>query len=225
MGKSAAVVLSLFLLLLPVPSPGAPPESGPPASGFICRTIPDRSIAVVSPLGGVFTKGVRIRFFDDKGELCGTGTVQSAYSDLAYVAVDNCPIERMKKGFIASAGSGDNAAQMLCGYSMNLPMVIGQGSEGGHTVPPNVIRIKYHDNTTKPVWFRHYKHDMACRTCHHRQLDAPCKECHPLTKKGDKPDRCLREICTGCHKEHPDRMSECAWCHKEKPPGNGDGHR
>ena len=141
--------------------------------------------------------------------------------NLAYVAVDNCPIDRLKKGFIASAGDSDNEAKMLCGYSMNLPMVVGQENEGGHNVPPNVLRIKYNDNSTKPVYFRHFKHDMACRTCHHRSLDAPCKSCHPLGKTGESIERCVRDICTGCHKEHKDKTSQCGWCHKDSPPGPG----
>jgi hypothetical protein len=224
MPRVAVVAACLFLMLLPVSVNGEPPGAPPAdASGFICRTIPDRSIAVVSPLTGGFAKGMSIRFFDDTGALCGTGIVQSAYSDLAYVAIDNCPVERLKKGFIASAGSGDNEAKMLCGFSMNLPMVIERGKEGGHSVPPNVVRIKYNDNSTKPVYFRHFKHDMACVTCHHREIDTPCKSCHPVKRGKEelKTDSCLREICTSCHKEHKDRTSECAWCHKDKPPGPG----
>lgn len=223
MARIAIVVVCLFLLALPVAGAGDPGDNEIRASGFVCRTISVRSVAVVTPLTGVFIPGAQIRFFDDTGNVCGTGTVRSAYSDLAYVAVDNVSVEALKKGFIAAAGSGDNEAKMLCGYSMNLPMVIEKGKEGGHTVPPNVVRIKYHDDSTKPVWFRHFKHDMECRTCHHRVLDAKCDSCHPIARRTGNPEKCLREICTGCHKEHEDKTSECGWCHKDKPPSSKNG--
>jgi hypothetical protein len=219
MARATSVVLCSLLLAVPFSGFGEGADVETNASGFICRTISDRSVAVVTPLTGFFVPGAQIRFFDDSGRLCGTGTVRSSYTDLAYVAVDNCPIEDLKKGFIASAGSADNEAKMLCGFSMNLPMVVEKGEGGGHNVPPNVLRIKYNDNSTKPVWFRHYRHDMACRTCHHRQLDAPCKSCHPTKRGSDmKAGNCIKEICTGCHKEHKDKTSDCAWCHKDNPP-------
>ncbi len=221
--KAVTFVLCLFLLLaLPVPGVGEGPDNAARASGFICRTITDQSIAVVSPLTGSFLPGSQIRFFDDAGKICGTGVVKSAYFDLAYVAVDNVSMDQLRKGFIASAGSGDNEAKLLCGFSLNLPMVVGTAKEGGHNVPANVLRIKYNDNSTKPVWFRHYKHDMECRTCHHRELDAPCKSCHPVKRDKElNAGSCIKEICTGCHKEHKDKTSDCAWCHKDSPPPNG----
>jgi hypothetical protein len=224
MARYLTALFCVILLSLPASSIGEEADNAATGNGFICRTISDGSVAVVSPLTGAFTPGSRIRFFDDTGQVCGTGTVKSAYSDLAYVAVDNCSPDTLKKGFIASAGEGDNEARMLCGFSMNLPMLLEKGGGEAHAVPPNVLRIKYNDNATKPVWFRHYKHDMACVKCHHRGLDTPCKACHP-TKKGkdQKAGGCIKEICTGCHIEHKDKTSECGWCHKDTPPGAPGG--
>jgi len=215
------VPLVAILLLTPLPCGSGDADNAAQAMGFVCRVISDRNVAVISPLSGAFSLDSRVRFLDEKGTLCATGIVRSSYPDLAYVALDNGSVECLHAGFMAYTGPLEEQAKFLCGYSRNLPMVVGKDGQPGHRIPPNVIVINYIENSMRPVHFRHQAHDIGCRTCHHRDPDTPCSKCHPTAEEmkrlggnrvgfGD----CVREKCIGCHKGHEGKSADCVWCHK-----------
>ncbi|HEY5995692.1 MAG TPA: hypothetical protein VIU29_01660 [Candidatus Deferrimicrobiaceae bacterium] len=208
--------LGAILAAVPVPSAAAPPDNAAPAYGFVCRIVSSGAVAVITPIQGAFAPDHRIRFYDDNGAVCATGIVRSAYPDLVYVAVEGGTVDFLHKGFIASSDNMTADVRMICGFSMNLPMVIEKGAGSGHRVPPNVIVLNYVENAMKPVYFRHYAHDLGCRTCHHEDLDTPCKSCHleGLVAKKVSFGECVREKCMGCHKAHEGKSAECVWCHK-----------
>jgi hypothetical protein len=220
MGKRSLALFFAFFLFVPASSPGGDPDSAGPGWGFVCRVLPSQNTAVVTPLSGMFVPDGRIFFLDEKGERRGSGIVRSVYPDLAYVTLESGSADALKKGFIASSPKGEGEARMLCGFSLNLPYVIEKGGNQGHRIPPNVIILNYDDNAVKPVYFRHYSHDIGCRKCHHKDLDRACKDCHPLVPTGTQETlgECLRDRCMGCHKEHDGKSAECAWCHKGTVP-------
>jgi len=220
MGKRALVLLVAILSFIPSSSPGEGPDNAASGWGFVCRVLPAQGTAVVTPLSGIFVPDSRIFFLDEKGERCGSGIVRSVYPDLAYVTIESGSAETLKKGFIASSPKGEGEARMLCGFSLNLPYVIEKGGNRGHTLPPNVVVLNTNENTAKPVYFRHYSHDIGCRKCHHKDLDRACKDCHPLNPTGTQEalGDCLRDRCMGCHKGHDGKSSDCAWCHKGTAP-------
>lgn len=209
--------IPLFTILLVAPGISFAGETHPEALtyGFVCRVVSSRSLAVISPLKGVFSLDSRVLFHDEEGTVCATGVVRSAYKDLAYVAVDNGSVEDLKRGFVASSADSEEV-QMICRYAMNLPLVIEKGVRPGHVVPPNVIVINYVEKTMSPVFFRHYAHDLGCRTCHHKDLDTPCRNCHPVREDAGKVtfEECVRHRCVGCHEKHEGKSAECAWCHQ-----------
>jgi hypothetical protein len=221
MAKRLLVPLVAIILLTPVPCGSGEADNAAQAMGFVCRILSDQNVAVVSPLGAAFSPESRIRFLDEQGNTCATGVVRSAYPDLAYVALDNGSVDRLQNGFIAFAGPIEEQAKFLCGFSRNLPMVVGKNGQPGHRIPPNAIVINYIEQTMKPVSFRHYAHDFGCKTCHHRDLETPCRQCHPVKEEMRIPGGnqvafgdCMRMKCIGCHKGHEGKSADCAWCHK-----------
>jgi hypothetical protein len=221
MAKRFLGLLVTVLLSVPVPCGSGDADNAAQAMGFVCRILTDQNVAVVTPLAGSFIPDSPIRFLDDKGNTCATGIVRSSYPDLSYVALDNGSVDCLKKGFVAFAGPIEEKAKVLCKYSLNLPLVIGKDGKPGHSIPPNAIVINYIEQTMKPVSFRHYAHDIGCRTCHHKDLDTPCRQCHPTSEEAKRPGAnrvdfgdCVRERCIGCHKGHEGKSSDCAWCHK-----------
>ena len=215
MAKSLLIPLCVILLAAPGISPAGDTDNEALTYGFVCRIVSSRSLAVITPLQGVFSLGSRVLFHDDTGAICATGVVSSTYPDLAYVAVDNGAMEILSRGFIASSADSEEI-RVICRYSMNIPMVIEKGVRPGHVVPPNVVVINYIENTMRPVYFRHYAHDLGCRTCHHKDLDTPCKSCHPVRNGDDKVPfaDCVRQRCMGCHEGHRGKSAECVWCHR-----------
>ena len=221
MERRFPVLLVTILLSVPVPCGSGDDGNAGQAMGFVCRVLTDRNVAVVTSLAGAFPMETRIRFMDDKGNTCAEGVVRSSYPDLAYVALDNGSVDCLKKGFLAFSPSLEEQAKVMCGYSMNLPMVIGKSGQPGHRIPPNAIVINYIEQTMRPVSFRHYAHDIGCRTCHHKDLDTPCRQCHSVDEDMRKTGSnkvafgdCVRMKCIGCHRGHEGKSSECAWCHK-----------
>lgn len=221
MAKRALVLLLTILLSVPVPCGGGEEDNAARAMGFVCRVLTDQNVAVVTSLAGAFPPEGRIRFMDDRGNTCATGIVRSSYPDLAYVALDNGSVDCLKTGFLAYSPSLEEQAKVMCGYSMNLPLVIGKNGKPGHRIPPNAIVINYIEQTMKPVAFRHYAHDIGCKTCHHKDLDTPCRQCHPTSEEAKRLGAnrvdfgdCVRERCIGCHKGHEGKSSDCAWCHR-----------
>lgn len=220
MGKRSLVLLVAILLAFPASSPGEETDVAESGWGFVCRVLSTQNTGVVTPLSGIFVPDSRIFFLDEKGERCGSGVVRSVYPDLAYITLDGGTAEVLKKGFIASTPGGEREAKMLCRFSLNIPFVMEQGGTPGHKVPPNVIVLNYVDNAVRPVYFRHYSHDLVCRNCHHREPDRPCKECHPQKPSGIREalGECLRDRCLGCHKGHEGKSAGCAWCHGGTAP-------
>lgn len=221
MAKRILVLLAAIMWAFPVPCGSGEADNSAQAMGFVCRVLSDQNVAVISPLGGTFTTDNRIRFLDEQGNTCATGVVRSAYPDLAYVALDNGSVECLRKGFIAFTGPLEEQAKYLCGFSRNLPVVVGKNGRSGHRIPPNAIVINYIEQTMKPVSFRHYVHDFGCRTCHHRDLDTPCRKCHPVNEEARRAGGnqvafgdCVRMKCVGCHKDHEGESADCSWCHK-----------
>ncbi|HWS16015.1 MAG TPA: cytochrome c3 family protein [Candidatus Methylomirabilis sp.] len=220
MEKRSLVLLVAILLTIPASSPGEEPNGVEAGWGFVCRVLSSQNTGVVTPLSGIFAPDSRIFFLDEKGERCGSGIVRSVYPDLAYITLEGGTAESLKKGFIASTPKGEGEARLLCGFSLNIPFVMEKGGNQGHKVPPNVIVLNYVDNAVRPVYFRHYSHDLGCRKCHHKELDRPCKDCHPLkpTGKQEALGDCLRDRCQGCHKGHEGMSAGCVWCHTGTAP-------
>ncbi len=208
-------LLVVLLFAIPAPCEGEGPDNAATALGYVCRVLSARGEAVVAPLAGAFSADSRLRFFDETGQLCATGIVRSAYSDLAYVSLESGSAECLKKGFLVSSGDSEEAVRALCQFSMNLPMVIERGTRQGHRIPPNVIVLNYSETMLAPVFFRHYEHDLGCRKCHHQDLDTPCKSCHPLKDGGRTVlSECVRKRCMNCHRGHTGKSADCVWCHK-----------
>lgn len=221
MERRSLVFLVAILMFLPGTSPGDGPDNAASGWGYVCRVLSTQGMAVVTPLSGIFEQDSRIFFLDEKGERCGSGIVRSVYPDLAYITIESGSAEALKKGFIASSPKVEGEARMVCGYSMNFPFLIEKGGGRGHILPPNVLVLNYNENAVKPVYFRHYTHDLGCRKCHHKDLDSACKDCHPPTPTetmGETLADCLRDRCMGCHKGHDGKSSDCVWCHKGKLP-------
>lgn len=220
MGKRFLVLLVVILSFIPASGAGEGPDNAATGYGFVCRVLTTQGTAVVTPLSGIFVPDTRIFFLDEKGERCGSGVVTSVYPDLAYVSVESGSADALKKGFIASSPKGEGEARMLCGFSLNLPYVIEKGGTRGHALPPNVVVLNYNENAVKPVYFRHYSHNLGCQKCHHKDLDRSCKDCHPLspTESQETLGDCLRDRCMGCHKGHEGVSSDCTWCHKGTVP-------
>lgn len=216
MAKAPLVVLCALLLATAALAPAGDTDNASSAYGFVCRLIPGSSLAVVTPLHEMFSPGSRVRFYDDRGEVCATGVVRSSYRDLAYVAVEGRSMERLRKGFIVSSPESSEEARMFCPFSRNIPLVIEKGVRAGHAVPPNVIVIRFRKDRVRPVYFRHYVHEMGCRSCHHRELDTPCRSCHPAEEGAEAKisfGECARQKCMGCHEGHKEKSEECVWCH------------
>ncbi len=211
------LVALLFEILLAVPGVAFAEDADREslAYGFVCRIVSSRSLAVVTPLQGMFSPGTHVRFHDEKGNVCAKGVVRSTYPDLAYVAVESGDLEILNRGFVVSTADSEEI-RGICRYSMNIPMVIEKGVRPGHVIPPNVIVINYIEKAMRPVYFRHYAHDLGCRTCHHKDLDTPCKSCHPVEEEMDKVSfaDCVREKCMRCHEKQAGKTAECVWCHK-----------
>ena len=212
--------LAILLVLTALRTHGAE-DNAASALGFVCRIVPAQNIAVITPLSGVFAPDSRIRFYDDNGVTCGTGVVRSAYPDMVYISFETGSVECLKKGFIASSPLREEEAKAICQYSMNIPMVVEKGGTEGHTLPPNTIVLRYGGDPGTSVHFRHYAHDLGCRSCHHKDLDTRCNVCHPLQegKFQEGKDQasiaeCLRQKCMGCHKSHEGKSADCTWCHK-----------
>ena len=220
MGKRSLVLLVAILSFLPASGTGEGPDNAASGYGFVCRILSAQGTAVVTPLSGMFVPDSEILFLDEKGERCGSGVVSSVYPDLAYVTIESGSADALKKGFIASSPKREGEAKMLCGYSMNLPFVIEKGGPRGHRLPPNVIVLNTGENVVKPIYFRHYTHDLGCRKCHHKDLDRACKDCHPVKATGEQDTlgECFRDRCMGCHKGQAGRSADCAWCHVGMAP-------
>lgn len=221
------MTMRFLVLLVPIlvsvpPLPlAAGADNAAQAIGFVCRVQTRRNVAVVTSLSGIFPLGGPIRFLDDEGNLCATGIVRSAYPDLSYIDLETGSADRLKAGFVAYSPAAEEEAKILCRYSMNLPLIIGKEGKDGHTLPPNTIVINCIASRMEPVFFRHSLHDFGCKTCHHHDLDTPCRQCHPTAETamgiGMNPvgfGDCVREKCIGCHRDYEGASSDCAWCHK-----------
>jgi len=215
------VLLVPFLFSVSGSSGAAGADNAVQAIGFVCRVQTHRNVAVVTSLSGIFPLDSPIRFLDEEGNLCATGIVRSSYPDLSYVVLDTGSAEDLKKGFVAHSPGAEEEAKILCQYSMNLPMILDKEGKAGHNLPPNTIVINYIASRMKPVFFRHYLHDFGCRTCHHHDLDTPCRRCHPTAENatglGTNPvgfGDCIRTKCIGCHRDYEGASADCVWCHK-----------
>lgn len=215
------VLLVPVLLSVPASSATADADNAAKAIGFVCRVQTHRNVAVVTSLSGLFPLDSPIRFVDEEGNLCATGIVRSSYPDLSYIDLQTGSADVLKKGFVAYSPAAEEEAKILCQYSMNLPLLIDRGGRAGHTLPPNTIVINYIASRMKPVYFRHYIHDFGCKTCHHHDLDTPCRQCHPTGEVAAGPGAhpvgfgdCVREKCIGCHRDYEGASADCAWCHK-----------
>lgn len=226
MNRRLAILLGTFLLAVPeLPIAGEEARLSDNitinvldesvAYGFVCRVLETQEKVVITPLVGKFVPDREIRFYDDKGNFCCAGVVKSSYPDMAYVAIEPGKVELLKKGFMASFGGREEDVRVMCSYSMNFPLIIDNGTLRGHVVPPNVIVLNYIENAMKPVYFRHYAHNIGCRTCHHRDLDTPCSACHDggISVKVTF-EECVRGRCWGCHKTKDGASADCVWCHK-----------